>query len=208
MTDPPTSDADLRPRFCTACGAALDPVDRFCGACGAPVEEPAAAPVLSTGDETGVPAAAEGGGLRSLSGLALVTVGFAMAALLVGAVAILLWTQDDGPTTRTIVGAVTAIDEGYAGSVGEPCGVGTEDFRPSVTVVPGDDPDGEAFTVEASDGRIGQLFQCRFTFAVTGLPDAEVYRFSLEGGEARELTRDELEASGWRVETTLGGLGG
>ena len=42
----------------------------------------------------------------------------------------------------------------------------------------------------------------------TGLPDAEVYRFSLEGGEARELTRDELESSGWRVETSLGGLGG
>ena len=203
----PTSDPGTdRQRFCTACGAALDPDHRFCGRCGAAVPADEGVP----GDDPTAAGRQPGAeGVRSLSGLTLVTVGFAMAALLVGALAVLLWTQgDDEERTRTIVGAVTAIDEGYAGSEGEPCGVGDEDFRPTVAVVPGDDPDGEAFTVEASDGRIAQLFQCRFTFAITDLPDAEVYRFSLEGGEARELTRQELEDSGWQVETSLGGLGG
>ena len=199
MADP-TTEPDGSPRFCTACGAPLDPAHRFCGACGAPVAP--ASPGVA-------PASAEEG-TRSLSRLTLLTIGFAMAALLVGALAVVLWARgdDDGPSTRTIVGAVTAIDEGYSGSVGEPCGVGAEDVRPQVTVVAGSDPGAGGVTVEASDGQIGQLFQCRFTFAVAGLPDAEVYQVSLVGGGARQLTRDELEAAGWRVELSIGSLGG
>ena len=190
MSDDPTAE----PGFCTSCGAELAVGHRFCGRCGHP----------ASSDDPPAPTAEGSAASRRPATLTLVTVGFAVAAVVLGLVAWVLWPADDGPVERSIVGTITLVAEEYAGEVGEVCGL---QFVPTVTVTPVGV--GEPVTVEPPEGRIAQLFQCEFTYAVTGLPDAEAYEVQMRGDAGpRQYTRQELIDAGWQVDYRLGGLGG
>ena len=172
-------------------------------------DDPTAEPHSSDPDPGGDAAPDEPGARRRVAPLTVATIVFGVGAVVMGVIALWLWTADDPASPVTVTGTISVVNEGYAGqSGGCTAELGTGQMTGTAVFV----VDGEGAqlgTGVVGDGERAALFECRFDYTVSDVSPADTYTVVLgDTGVTGTATADELEADDYRIDLSVGGLSG
>ena len=141
--------------------------------------------------------------------LTVATVVFGIGAVVMGVVAVVLWTADDPEPPVTVEGTISVVDEGYAGQAGGCAAELGRGEMAGTTVFVVDGEGAQLGTGVVGEGRRAALFECRFDYVVPDVGPANAYTVVLgDTGVTGTATADELEADGGRIDLSVGGLSG
>lgn len=164
------------------------------------------------GDEDRAPGVEDGKGPRRRrpSTLTWITIAFGLGAVAMGALAVSLLGEDEGPSTVDISGTIVVVNEGYAGQDGTcEATMGDGDQLAGTVVLVTDGDGAQLGTGTVQLGRRARLFECRFDFRVEQVGTAANYTVTVgDTGTAVTMSDDELAAAGYEVTLAMGGLSG